>query len=172
MTAAPAIARTAPAATPRKRHLAAAASLLGCLRRSTSSSRSGGSSSTARRTPPGLFGGGSALWFADDIDYLGNLQQLFTYDGGIYLRWLGNSALYAFAGGIGATVLAVLAGYGFAKFRFRGRELAFAILLGSVMVPLDRARHPDVHPVLAGRASPTRSGRSSCRRCSTRSAST
>ena len=33
-------------------------------------------------------------------------------------------------------VLAVLAGYGFAKFRFRGRNLAFALLLGSVMVPL------------------------------------
>ena len=26
-------------------------------------------------------------------------------------------------GGLGATVLAVLAGYGFAKFRFRGRRL-------------------------------------------------
>jgi len=83
----------------------------------------------------GLFGGGNALWFAGDIDYVGNFIQLFTFDGGIYGRWLMNSALYAFVGGIGATVLAVLAGYGFAKYRFAGRRFAFAILLGAVMVP-------------------------------------
>jgi multiple sugar transport system permease protein len=87
------------------------------------------------KTSAGLFGGGSALWFAEDIDYLGNLQQLFTYGGGIYLQWLFNSALYAIVGGVGATVLAVLAGYGFAKYQFGGRRLGFAVLLGSVMVP-------------------------------------
>lgn len=84
----------------------------------------------------GLFGGGSALWFADTIDYLGNLQELFTYNNGIYLQWIGNSAFYALTGGLGATALSVLAGYGFAKFAFRGREFTFALLLGSVMVPL------------------------------------
>jgi len=82
-----------------------------------------------------LFGGGPALWFSGDIDYIGNLVALFTYSGGIYGRWLLNSALYAFAGGIGATILAVLAGYGFAKYRFTGRRVGFAILLGAVMVP-------------------------------------
>lgn len=84
----------------------------------------------------GLFGGTSALWFTADIDYLENLSQLFTYNGGLYARWLANSALYAFVGGIGATVLAVLAGYGFAKYRFAGRRLGFAVLLGAVMVPM------------------------------------
>ena len=87
------------------------------------------------KSSAGLFGGGNALWFADDINYLENLKDLFTYGGGIYAKWLLNSALYAFVGGIGATVLAVLAGYGFAKYRFAGRRLAFAILLGAVMVP-------------------------------------
>jgi multiple sugar transport system permease protein len=87
------------------------------------------------KTSAGLFGGGSALWFADDIDYLGNLQQLFTYGGGIYVQWLINSAMYAIVGGVGATVLAVLAGYGFAKYQFGGRRIGFAVLLGSVMVP-------------------------------------
>ena len=87
------------------------------------------------KTSAGLFGGGSALWFAEDIDYLGNLQQLFTYGGGIYVQWLLNSAMYAIVGGIGATALAVLAGYGFAKYRFAGRRLGFAVLLGAVMVP-------------------------------------
>jgi len=83
----------------------------------------------------GLFGGGSALWFADNVDYWGNLVQLFTFQDGIYARWLVNSALYAVAGGVGATILAATAGYGFAKYRFGGRRAAFAILLGSVMVP-------------------------------------
>jgi multiple sugar transport system permease protein len=89
----------------------------------------------ASKDAPGLFGGGSALWFADNIDYLGNLRSLFTYNGGIYLRWIGNSAFYALTGGVGATVLSVLAGYGFAKYRFRGRNLTFSLLLGAVMVP-------------------------------------
>lgn len=85
----------------------------------------------------GLFSGtGGALWFDDGFALFANIQELFTYKGGIYLRWLGNSALYALVGGVGATVLAILAGYGFAKFRFRGRDLSFAVLLGSVMVPL------------------------------------
>ncbi len=83
----------------------------------------------------GLFGGTSALWFAPDINYIENLKQLFTYNGGLYARWLANSALYAFAGGVGATVLAVLAGYGFAKYSFVGRRAGFSILLGAVMVP-------------------------------------
>ncbi|WP_213816864.1 carbohydrate ABC transporter permease [Glaciihabitans sp. dw_435] len=85
----------------------------------------------------GLFNGSSgALWF-DKVFALGpNLVTLFTYNDGIYLRWMGNSLFYALTGGIGATVLSVLAGYGFAKFRFAGRRVSFAILLGSVMVPL------------------------------------
>ena len=85
---------------------------------------------------PSLFGGDSALWFSGDFNLFANLSNLVTYNDGIYLRWIGNSALYAFVGGLGATVLAVLAGYGFAKYKFRGRDLSFAVLLGSVMVPL------------------------------------
>ena len=87
------------------------------------------------KSSAGLFGGGSSLWFASDINYVQNFIDLFTYGGGIYARWLDNSALYAIVGGVGATVLSVLAGYGFAKYRFAGRSLSFAILLGAVMVP-------------------------------------
>ncbi|MDQ1562309.1 MAG: multiple sugar transport system permease protein, partial [Actinomycetota bacterium] len=85
----------------------------------------------------GLFQGTSgALWFDKTFAFGPNLVDLFTYNDGIYLRWLGNSLFYALSGGIGATVLSVLAGYGFAKFRFRGRRFFFSVLLGSVMVPL------------------------------------
>ncbi len=84
----------------------------------------------------GLFTGtGGPLWFDQNFALFDNIAQLATYNNGIYVRWLGNSFLYAVAGGIGATLLAVLAGYAFAKYRFRGRTLTFMILLASVMVP-------------------------------------
>lgn len=82
-----------------------------------------------------LFGGRSSLWFGDSFNLVPNLTSLFTYNDGIYLRWFGNSLLYAVAGALGSTVLAVLAGYGFAKFAFVGRRVALVVLLGSVMVP-------------------------------------
>ena len=85
----------------------------------------------------GLFNGSSgALWFDETFALLPNLRNLFTQNDGIYLRWVANSLFYAIVAGVGATVLAVLAGYGFAKFRFRGRRLMLSVLLGSVMVPL------------------------------------
>lgn len=89
------------------------------------------------KTNSGLFtGSGGPLWFDSDFNLIENLKGLGTHQGGIYWRWFGNSFLYAFAGGLGATVLAVLAGYGFAKYRFRGRGVFFSVLLGAVMVPL------------------------------------
>lgn len=84
----------------------------------------------------GLFGGGSALWFGENVNYIGNLTALFTFDGGVYLRWLSNSALYSLSGGVGATILAIMAGYAFAKFAFWGRRFSFSLLLGAVMVPV------------------------------------
>jgi len=84
---------------------------------------------------PGLFSGSGALWFSG-FHLFDNLGDLFTFNNGEYLRWLGNSVLYAFVGGLGCTVVSVLAGYGFAKFSFRGRNAVFALVLGSVMVPL------------------------------------
>lgn len=91
----------------------------------------------ATKSNSGLFtGSGGPLWFDSDFNLIENLKGLSSHQGGIYWRWFGNSFLYAFAGGIGATVLAVLAGYGFAKYRFRGRGFFFSTLLGAVMVPL------------------------------------
>ncbi|AUZ36047.1 ABC transporter permease [Arthrobacter sp. PGP41] len=88
------------------------------------------------KSTQGLFAGtGGPLWFDRDFALFDNIAQLVTYNNGIYLRWLGNSFLYAMAGGVGATILAVLAGYAFAKYRFRGRAVSFMILLASVMVP-------------------------------------
>jgi multiple sugar transport system permease protein len=74
------------------------------------------------------------LWFAH-FNLVQNLREVFTYDGGIYLTWLGNTALYAISAGVGAALFATMAGYAFAKYRFRGRGVLFAVVLGSIMIP-------------------------------------
>jgi multiple sugar transport system permease protein len=79
----------------------------------------------------GTFG----LWFAGDFNLWQNLQGLFTYQNGAFARWLLNSFLYAAISGLGAALLATCAGYAFAKFRFRGKTLFFALVLGAVMIP-------------------------------------
>jgi multiple sugar transport system permease protein len=77
----------------------------------------------------------AALWFHSPGSFFDNLQQLFTYNDGEYLRWMGNTAIYAGVSGVGATAVATLAGYAFAKYRFPGRNLLFSSLLGAIMVP-------------------------------------
>ncbi|WP_285137543.1 carbohydrate ABC transporter permease [Microbacterium sp. lyk4-40-TSB-66] len=74
------------------------------------------------------------LWFAD-MRLFSNIGDLFAYRDGIFLRWLGNSLLYAGLGGAVATLLAAMAGYALAKYRFPGRELVFDVVLGGVLVP-------------------------------------
>ena len=75
------------------------------------------------------------LWFTSSFHLFSNLQEVFTHDGGIYLTWLWNTAYYSIVSAVGATFLSTIAGYAFAKFRFRGRTLLFALILGSIMIP-------------------------------------
>lgn len=76
----------------------------------------------------------NALWFAD-FRFFENVGQLFAYRDGVYLKWLGNSVLYAGVGGVIATVIAAMCGYALAKYRFPGREAIFNTVLGGVLVP-------------------------------------
>jgi PA14 domain/Binding-protein-dependent transport system inner membrane component len=64
-----------------------------------------------------------------------NLSQLFTYDNSIYLRWLGNTLLYAGVGALVGTFLSSMAGFALAKYQFRGRNLVFSAVLGAILVP-------------------------------------
>jgi multiple sugar transport system permease protein len=75
------------------------------------------------------------LWFTSDFNLWSNLQGVFTYDGGIFLTWLWNSVYYSVCSAVGASLLATLGGYVFAKFRFPGRNLLFAFILGAIMIP-------------------------------------
>jgi len=74
------------------------------------------------------------LWFYS-FDLFANLGAVFTYDGGVFINWLWNTAYYSVTSAVGASFVATIAGYSFAKFRFRGRTLLFAVILGSIMVP-------------------------------------
>jgi len=75
------------------------------------------------------------LWFADDVNLVANLRDVFTFQGGIYSTWLRNSIVYAVVSGVGAAILATMAGYAFAKLHFPGGTLLFSIILGAIMIP-------------------------------------
>ncbi|CAN5268554.1 carbohydrate ABC transporter permease [soil metagenome] len=75
------------------------------------------------------------LWFSGDFALWDNIVQTLNYHDGVFLRWFGNTLLYVVVGAGGATILATLAGYGLAKFRFPGRRAVFAVVLGAVAVP-------------------------------------
>ncbi|WP_369077242.1 carbohydrate ABC transporter permease [Symbioplanes lichenis] len=87
------------------------------------------------KTQDGLFTS-FGLWFDDGpFAFFSNIADTLTYNDGIFLRWLGNTLLYVVIGAGGATFLAVLAGYGLAKFDFVGKKAVFAIVIGAVAVP-------------------------------------
>nr|WP_066523185.1 carbohydrate ABC transporter permease [Curtobacterium ammoniigenes] len=75
------------------------------------------------------------LWFGNGFDLFTNIGQTLTYNNGIFVQWLGNTLLYVVAGAGGATLLATVAGYGMAKYRFPGRRAVFAIVLGAIAIP-------------------------------------
>ncbi|MCX5329045.1 MULTISPECIES: carbohydrate ABC transporter permease [unclassified Streptomyces] len=75
------------------------------------------------------------LWFSDAPQLLANIKATFTQDDGVFVHWLLNTVMYAVVSSVGAALLAAAAGYGFAKFRFRGDRLGFNLVLGAVMVP-------------------------------------
>ncbi|CAM5684071.1 Carbohydrate ABC transporter permease OS=Streptomyces alboniger OX=132473 GN=CP975_27895 PE=3 SV=1 [Streptomyces alboniger] len=88
----------------------------------------------ATKTQEGL-AGSFGLWFDGDFALWDNIATTFTYDDGVFTRWLLNTLLYVVVGAGGATFLAVLGGYALAKFDFPGRRGVFAVVIGAVAVP-------------------------------------
>ena len=76
------------------------------------------------------------LWFGRDFNLFANIVDVFTYQDGIYARWGLNTILYAGVSAVGASLLATMAGYAFAKYRFPGDKVLFSITLGAIMIPL------------------------------------
>lgn len=52
------------------------------------------------------------------------------------LRWLGNSVIVSSISVVSHLVLCSMAGYGFARLRFHGRQVSFILLLGTIMIPV------------------------------------
>ncbi|MGW6131625.1 carbohydrate ABC transporter permease [Cellulomonas sp. NPDC055163] len=82
----------------------------------------------------GQFTSTNPLWFAD-MNLVENVSALLSYDGGIFVRWVGNSLAYTAGGAFLGTVLAAMCGYALGKYRFRGRDALFNVVLGGVLVP-------------------------------------
>jgi multiple sugar transport system permease protein len=78
------------------------------------------------------------FWFSGPFRLFHNFSLLSQDIGGegTYYQWLGNTACYAIVGGVGATALSALAGYGFAGFSFRGARAMFALVLAGLLVPV------------------------------------
>jgi multiple sugar transport system permease protein len=78
------------------------------------------------------------FWFASPFEFFHTFANLFRdVDGdGTYSRWFLNTVLYSAVGGGGATVLAALGGYGFARFRFTGSRLFFSAVIAGLLVPI------------------------------------
>jgi multiple sugar transport system permease protein len=86
----------------------------------------------------------SGFWFAGPFRLFQNLSALGrdVSGAGVYLRWLENTLLYAGLGAIGSTALSALAGYGFARFKFRGANAIFSLVMATLLVPISALALP------------------------------
>lgn len=75
------------------------------------------------------------LWFSRAPQLFTNIGAAMTHDDGVFAQWLLNTVIYAVVSALGAAFLAATAGYGFAKFSFRGHGVGFNVVIGAIMVP-------------------------------------
>ena len=75
------------------------------------------------------------LWFGHDFSLPANIRETLTRNDGEYLRWMANTLVYSVVSAVGAASLATFAGYGFARYVFRGRGPLLGVVLGTIMVP-------------------------------------
>jgi multiple sugar transport system permease protein len=65
----------------------------------------------------------------------GNFGRALTTDDGVMLRWLANTLLYAVPATAFMLVSSIPVAYALARFRFRGRKLAFVLVIAAMMLP-------------------------------------
>ncbi|MEU4351977.1 carbohydrate ABC transporter permease [Streptomyces sp. NPDC023838] len=87
----------------------------------------------ATKDTGGLLTGDAFSFKGFDLGH--NLSELASYNDGVYLRWYLNSLLYAGGGALVCALVSVAAGYAFDKYRFRGKEKLFGVVLLGVLVP-------------------------------------
>ena len=72
-------------------------------------------------------------WFPSHIDF-GGYTQLF-HDSGI-LRWTVNTTIVTAIAVVSHMILCSLAGYGFARLKFDGRNTSFFLMIATIMIPI------------------------------------
>jgi len=77
----------------------------------------------------------STFTFSPSTHLFDNIADLTAYRGGLFWRWMANTALYAGVGGLLSTAVSAAAGYGLAKYTFIGKQATFNVLLAGVLVP-------------------------------------
>ncbi len=65
---------------------------------------------------------------------LASYRRIFLFKGGLWLNFV-NSAAVATTSTVIAVFLCALAGFAFSKYRFKGRDLIFGMLLATMMIP-------------------------------------
>ncbi|AOZ73136.1 ABC transporter permease [Boudabousia tangfeifanii] len=76
------------------------------------------------------------FWFGDKIAIKENYDSLMSWSKGYYWRWVFNSILYSGAAGVIGTFISVSAGYGLAKFKFRGKNGIQLMILAALLMPI------------------------------------
>lgn len=77
----------------------------------------------------------STSTFTPGTGLLSNLADLAAYRDGVFWLWMLNTLLYAGGGALLSTAVSAVSGYALAKYRFRGRNLIFNLLIGGILVP-------------------------------------
>ncbi len=75
------------------------------------------------------------LSFGKSFALFDNIREVFTYNDGIFGRWVLNTLLYVIVGATVSTFLAALGGYALAKLEFTGKRVFLFVVLGSISVP-------------------------------------
>ena len=77
----------------------------------------------------------STLTLAPSTHLFDNVRTLSDYRGGLYWRWMLNSAVYAGVGAGASMLVSAMAGFALAKYTFPGKSTIFNLVLAGVLVP-------------------------------------
>jgi ABC-type glycerol-3-phosphate transport system permease component len=66
-----------------------------------------------------------------------NYVRLVKYSGGLFFRAYFNSILISAVYTFFSVLIAAMAGYAFAKFKFKGRNVLFVVIVSTIMIPLE-----------------------------------
>ncbi|MEV4702362.1 carbohydrate ABC transporter permease [Actinoplanes sp. NPDC049316] len=77
----------------------------------------------------------STFTLSPSTHFFDNVAALSDYRGGLYWRWMANTALYAGVGALASALVSAMAGFALAKYAFPGKSVVFNMILAGVLVP-------------------------------------